>query len=171
LLRPKFPTLTVFRGTEADILPDGSIDYGDDFLAGFDFVIASVHSAFHLPRAEQTARLVRAVKNPRVTMLGHATGRLLLARAGFDVDLAAVLAAAGEAGCGVELNASPYRLDLDWRQGHAARAAGIFTSINPDAHDVAGLEDVSWGLLAARKAGFSAAEVLNAESRRTSPGS
>ncbi len=161
-LRPKFPTLTVFRGTEADILPDGSIDYGDDFLAGFDFVIASVHSAFHLPRAEQTARLVRAVANPRVTMLGHATGRLLLARAGFDVDLAAVLAAAGEAGCGVELNASPYRLDLDWRQGDAARAAGVFTSINPDAHDLSGLEDVSWGLLAARKAGFSAAEVLNA---------
>jgi len=161
-LRARFPALTIFRGTEADILPDGSIDYGDDFLRGFDFVIASVHSAFHLSRAEQTARLVRAVTNPRVTMLGHATGRLLLARAGFDVDLAAVLAAAGEAGCGVELNASPYRLDLDWREGGAARAAGVFTSINPDAHDVAGLEDVAWGLLAARKAGFSAAEVLNA---------
>lgn len=161
-LRARFPSLTVFRGTEADILADGSIDYGDDFLAGFDFVIASVHSAFHLPRAEQTVRLVRAVRNPRVTMLGHATGRLLLARAGFDVDLAAVLAAAGEAGCGVELNASPYRLDLDWRQGDAARSAGVFTSINPDAHGLDGLEDVAWGLLAARKAGFSAAEVLNA---------
>ena len=163
-LRPKFPSLTVFRGTEADILPDGSIDYGDDFLAGFDFVIASVHSAFRLPRAEQTARLVRAVRNPRVTMLGHPTGRLLLARAGFDVDMDAVLAAAGEAGCGVELNASPYRLDLDWRLGGAARAAGVFTSINPDAHDLDGLLDAAWGVRLARKAGFGAGDVLNARS-------
>jgi DNA polymerase (family 10) len=161
-LRSRFGMLTIFRGTEADILPDGSIDYGDDFLSGFDFVIASVHSAFHLPREAQTARLVRAVKNPRVTMLGHATGRLLLARGGFDVDVASVLAAAGEAGCGVELNASPYRLDLDWRWGGEARRQGVFTSINPDAHDLPGLEDVRWGLLAARKAGFTRDHVLNA---------
>jgi DNA polymerase (family X) len=160
-LRPRFPGMTIFRGTEADILPDGSIDYGDAFLGGFDFVIASVHSAFHLSREAQTARIVRAVRNPRVTMLGHATGRLLLARGSFDVDLGAVLAAAGEAGCGVELNASPYRLDLDWRWGDEARRNGVFTSINPDAHDLAGLEDVRWGVLAARKARFTAAEVLN----------
>lgn len=161
-LRPRFPSLVILRGTEADILPDGSVDYGDDFLAGFDFVIASVHSAFHLPRAEQTARLVRAARNPRVTMLGHATGRLLLAREGFDVDLAAVLAAAGESGCGVELNASPYRLDLDWRWGETARRHGVFTAVNPDAHDLEGLRDVRWGVLAARKARFGAADVLNA---------
>ena len=160
-LRPRFPKVTIFRGTEADILPDGSIDYGDAFLGGFDFVIASVHSAFHLSREAQTARIVRAVRNPRVTMLGHATGRLLLARGSFDVDLDAVLAAAGEAGCGVELNASPYRLDLDWRWGDEARRHGVFTSINPDAHDLPGLEDVRWGVLAARKAGFAAADVLN----------
>ena len=159
-LRPRFPSLTVLRGTEADILPDGSIDYGDDFLAGFDFVIASVHSAFRLPRADQTARILKAVRNPRVTMLGHATGRLLLAREGFDVDLAAILAAAGEAGTGVELNASPWRLDLDWRWGEEARRHGVFTSINPDAHDLAGLLDARWGVTAARKAGFLAAEVL-----------
>jgi len=161
-LQPKFPRLAILKGTEADILPDGSIDYGDDFLSAFDFVIASVHSAFHLSRAEQTARLVRAVRNPRVTMLGHATGRLLLAREGFDVDLSEVLAAAGETGCGVELNASPYRLDLDWRWGETARRHGVFTSINPDAHDLEGLLDVTWGLLAARKAGFGAPDVLNA---------
>jgi len=161
-LRPKFPSLRILRGTEADILADGEIDYGDDFLAGFDFVIASVHSAFHLSRAEQTARLVRAVRNPRVTMLGHATGRLLLAREGFDVDLAEVLAAAGGSGCGVELNASPWRLDLDWRWGETARRHGVFTSINPDAHDLEGLRDVRWGVLAARKARFGAADVLNA---------
>ncbi len=161
-LRPRFPSLTVFRGTEADILPDGSIDYGDDFLAGFDFVIASVHSAFHLPRAQQTERIVRAVRNPRVTLLGHATGRLLLSRGGFDVDMHAVLEAAGAAGCGVEINASPYRLDLDWRLGAAARAAGVFTSINPDAHDLPGLLDVRWGVGIARKAGFPPEAVLNA---------
>jgi DNA polymerase (family 10) len=161
-LRPEFPSLTILRGTEADILPDGSIDYGDDFLAGFDFVIASVHSAFRLSRSEQTARLVRAVQNPRVTMLGHATGRLLLAREGFDVDLDAVLLAAGEAGCGVELNASPWRLDLDWRLGAEARRHGVFTSINPDAHDLDGLLDVRWGVWVARKAGFTPADVLNA---------
>ena len=163
-LRPRFPSLTVFRGTEADILPDGSVDYGDDFLAGFDFVIASVHSAFHLARAEQTARVVRAVRNARVTLLGHATGRLLLSRDGFDVDMDAVLAAAGEAGCGVEINASPYRLDLDWRLGAAARAAGVFTSINPDAHDLPGLLDARWGVGIARKAGFAPEAVLNAAS-------
>lgn len=160
-LAPRFPSLRVFRGTEADILPDGSIDYGDDFLAGFDFVIASVHSSFHLPREEQTRRLVRAVTNPRVTMLGHATGRLLLARKGFDVDLEAVLDAAGEAGCGVEINASPYRLDLDWRLGEAARRAGVFTSINPDAHDLDGLDDVRFGVGIARKAGYGPSGVLN----------
>ncbi|MFI5181098.1 MAG: PHP domain-containing protein [Thermoanaerobaculia bacterium] len=161
-LQPKFPSLSILRGTEADILPDGSVDYGDDFLAGFDFVIASVHSAFHLSRAEQTARLVRAVRNPRVTMLGHATGRLLLARKGFDVDLATVLAAAGDAGCGAELNASPWRLDLDWRFAQEARRHGVFTSINPDAHDLDGLLDVRWGVAVARKGGFRPADVLNA---------
>ncbi len=161
-LRPKFPALTILRGTEADILPDGSVDYGNDFLAGFDFVIASVHSAFRLSRADQTARLVRAVRNPRVTMLGHPTGRLLLAREGYDVDLDTVLLAAGEAGCGVELNASPWRLDLDWRLGAEARRHGVFTSINPDAHDLDSLLDVRWGVSVARKAGFAAADVLNA---------
>jgi DNA polymerase (family 10) len=163
-LRPRFPSLTIFRGTEADILPDGSIDYGDDLLHGFDFVIASVHSAFHLPRAEQTARLVKAVTNPRVTMLGHATGRLLLARRGIDVDVEAVLAAAGRAGTGVEINASPSRLDLDWRFGELARAAGVFTSVNPDAHALSELTDVRFGIAIARKAGYSRDLVLNAGS-------
>ena len=160
-LRGSFPSLTVFRGTEADILPDGSVDYGDDFLAGFDFVVASIHSAFHLTRAEQTARLVRAVRNRRVTMLGHPTARILLGRGGIDVDVPAVLAAAGEAGCGVEVNSCPWRLDLDWRMGEAARAAGVFTSLNPDAHDLAGLSDAAWGVGIARKGGFSPPEVLN----------
>lgn len=161
-LRPKFPGLTLLRGTEADILPDGTLDYGDDFLARFDFVIASIHSAFHLSEREQTARILRAVRNPRVTLLGHATGRLLLARSGFQADLDAVLSAAGESGCGVEINASPFRLDLDWRWGEKARAAGVFTSINPDAHDLPALENVRFGAGIARKAGFAPDQVLNA---------
>ncbi len=163
-LRPRFPSLTIFRGTEADILGDGRIDYGDDFLARFDFVIASVHSSLRLPREDQTRRLIAAVKNPRVTLLGHATGRLLLAREGIDVDMDAVLVAAGEAGCGVEINASPYRLELDWRFGKAARDAGVFTSINPDAHDLEALSQVGNGVAIARKAGFSRQAVLNAGS-------
>jgi DNA polymerase (family 10) len=163
-LRPRFPSLTIFRGTEADILADGSIDYGDDVLARFDFVIASVHSSFHLPVKEQTERLVSAVRNPRVTMLGHVTGRRLLARSGLSADLPAVLAAAAESGCLVETNGSPHRLELDWRLGDAARAAGVVTSINPDAHDLAALEHVRWGVGVARKAGFSKQDVLNTRS-------
>jgi DNA polymerase (family 10) len=160
-LRPRFPTLTIFRGTEADILVDGSIDYPDEVLAKFDFVIASVHSAFHLPPDEQTERLKRAVSNPRVTMLGHVTGRRLLARSGLNADLPAVLAAAAASGCLVETNGSPHRLELDWRLGEAARAAGVVTSINPDAHDLPALEHVRWGVAVARKAGFQKDDVLN----------
>lgn len=161
-LLPKFPSLTVFRGTEADILPDGSIDYGDEFLARFDFVIASLHSSFRLPPAQQTARLIKAVRNPRVTMLGHPTGRILLARDGVDADWEAVYDAATESGCGAEINASPYRLDLDWKTGRDVRRKGIFTSINPDAHELAGLSEVHFGVNIARRAGFASHQVLNA---------
>ncbi len=103
----------LFKGTECDILPDGSLDYPDEVLAGFDYVVASVHSSFNLPRDEMTRRLIKAVSNPRVTMLGHPTGRLLLARDGYAVDLDAVIDAAAAAGTMIEINASPHRLDLD----------------------------------------------------------
>src|SRR6516165_8769629 len=102
----------LFKGTECDILPDGSLDYPDELLEGFDYVVASVHSHFHLPRDEMTQRLVRAASHPRVTMLGHPTGRLLLARDGYDLDLDAVIAAAAAAGTMIEINANPHRLDL-----------------------------------------------------------
>ena len=161
-LRAEFPSLTVFRGTEADILTDGSIDYGDEFLSRFDFVIASVHSSLQLDSARQTERLIRAVRNPRVTLLGHATSRLLLERNGFEVDMPAVLAAAGEAGCGVESNGAPRRMELDWRLGAVARRHGVFTSANPDAHDLPALSHVRWAATVARKAGFRRADVLNA---------
>jgi DNA polymerase (family 10) len=160
-LRESFPSLTIFRGTEADILADGSIDYPDDVLARFDFVIASVHSAFHLPEKLQTERLIAAVSNPRVTMLGHVTGRRLLQRSGLTADLSAVLAAAAVSGCLVETNGSPHRLELDWRLGEEARRAGVKTSVNPDAHDLPALEHVRWGVAVARKAGFRKEDVLN----------
>src|SRR6516165_8694632 len=103
----------LFKGTECDILPDGSLDYPDELLEGFDYVVASIHSNFGLSREAMTRRLVRAASSPRVTMLGHPTGRLLLARDGYDVDLDAVIDAAAKSGTLIEINASPHRLDLD----------------------------------------------------------
>lgn len=153
----------LFKGIESDILVDGQLDYPDDLLLGFDFVVASVHSRFRLPREEMTARIVRAVRHPCTTFLGHPTGRLLLAREGYEVDLDEVLDAAEEAGVIVELNANPHRLDLDWRILRSRLPRGTRTAIHPDAHSPQGLEDVLWGVHAARKAGARAADVLNCE--------
>jgi DNA polymerase (family 10) len=150
-LRPAFPGFRIFHGTEADILADGSIDFGDDFLDGFDLVVASVHSRFGLPRDEQTQRLIRAVENPRVSVLGHPTGRLLLTRKGVDADMEAVLTAAARAGCAVEINGSPHRLDLDWRLCRQALAAGVVFSIGPDAHSVKELGNADYAVGIARK--------------------
>ncbi|MBZ0101535.1 MAG: DNA polymerase/3'-5' exonuclease PolX [Thermoanaerobaculia bacterium] len=153
----------LFKGIESDILVDGALDYPDELLLDFDFVVASVHSRFRLPREEMTARIVRAVRHPCTTFLGHPTGRLLLAREGYEVDLDAVLDAADEAGVIVELNANPHRLDLDWRVLRARLPRNMRTSIHPDAHSLQGLEDVLWGVHAARKAGARAVDVLNCE--------
>jgi DNA polymerase (family X) len=161
-LRGKFPDLRIFHGTEADILADGSIDYGDEFLEHFDLVVASVHSRFGLSAAEQTSRLIRAVENPRVAILGHPTGRLLLSREGLTADMDRVLDAAARAGCAMEINASPHRLDLDWRLARRAVERGILLSIDPDAHSIAGLADTAYGIGIARKAWASPAAVLNA---------
>lgn len=153
----------LFKGTECDILADGALDFEDELLLGFDFVVASVHSRFGLPRAEMTARLVRAVSHPCVTFLGHPTGRLLLAREGYDFDYDAVLDAAEAGGVIVELNANPHRLDIDWRTLRGWLARGCRTSIHPDAHSVAGLRDVDWGVAIARKAGTETRQVLNCD--------
>lgn len=163
-IRPRFPQLTIFHGTEADILADGSIDFGDEFLAGFDVVVASVHSRFGLSREDQTARLIRAVRNPRVTVLGHPTGRLLLSRDPIAVDIEAVLDAAAGAGCAVEINCSPDRLDLDWRFCRGAVARGIPMAIDPDAHSVAEIGLVPYGIGIARKGWVTGAATLNARS-------
>jgi DNA polymerase (family 10) len=151
----------LFKGTECDILADGTLDYPDDVLEGFDYVVASVHSSFGLPRAEMTRRIVRAVSNPRVTMLGHPTGRLLLAREGYAVDLDAVIDAAAAAGTMIEINANPHRLDLDWVHCRRAQAQGVKIVINPDAHATGGLEDLDYGIGVARRAGLTRADLFN----------
>lgn len=151
----------LFKGTECDILADGALDFDDDLLLGFDYVVASVHSRFSLSREAMTARWVRAASHPCVTFLGHPTGRLLLVREPYEVDLDAVLDAAREHGSIPELNANPHRLDLDWRQLRPWLAAGGTTSIHPDAHSPRGLTDVQYGIGIARKALALPGQVFN----------
>jgi len=151
----------IFTGIESDILPDGSLDYSDEVLASFDFVVASVHSRFKLDRATQTERIIRAVANPYTTILGHMTGRQLLRRPGYDIDIEKVLAACAQHGVAVEINANPWRLDLDWRWHRQALDLGCMMSINPDAHSTDEIELTHWGVEMARKGGVPKARVLN----------
>jgi DNA polymerase (family 10) len=155
--------IEVLAGSEVDILADGSLDYPDDVLAELDCVVASVHGQFRLSRAAQTARLLRALANPWLDILGHPTGRILLSRDGIDVDLEAVLDAAAEHGAALEVNGDPHRLDLDWRWHQAATARGIRLSIDPDAHGPRTIEPLlATGIEAARKGWVTAAQALNA---------
>jgi DNA polymerase (family 10) len=149
----------LLRGLEADILPDGTLDLPQ--RVPLDFVVASVHSSFRQGLEAQTARLVRALSRGRGTILGHPTGRLLLAREGYQVDLEEVLQTAAGSGAAVEINAHPFRLDLDWRWVRRAVALGVQITIGPDAHDPAGLADVRWGVGIARKGWATAKDVLN----------
>src|SRR5581483_7927149 len=137
--------IRIFKGIEADILPDGSLDYDDRILALFDFVIASVHSNFNMSGREMTDRIVRAMSHPATTFLGHPTGRILLSREGYPVHIPEVIDAARRYGVAIELNASPYRLDLDWRYCKMAKEAGVQLSIHPDAHGIKGLADTRLG--------------------------
>lgn len=155
------PGFTLFAGIECDILPDGSLDYPDEVLAEFDFVIASVHSAFRQSEADMTRRIVRAMENRYVGILAHPTGRILLARDGYAVDLATVIAAAAATGTVLEINASPYRLDLDWRWCRRAREAGVLLAVNPDAHAPEELDYVIYGTAMARKGWLTAADIVN----------
>ena len=156
-----FPDIRIFKGIEADILADGAMDYPNEILATFDFVIASVHSRFNLSEEDQTNRICRALANPYVTMLGHATGRLLLSRDAYRVDMKKVLDAAAAHKKIVEINANPHRLDLDWRLCGYAKEKGVTFSINPDAHSTDGLKDVPFGVNVARKGGVTAGDVVN----------
>jgi DNA polymerase (family 10) len=152
----------LFKGVESDILTDGRLDYDDDVLASFDYVVGSVHSAFNLGERAMTERLVRAVSNPRLTILGHATGRLLLRRNGYEVDVRAVIDAAAEHGVAVEINADPARLDVDWKNARYAAERGVLVPINPDAHSTLSLDHVQWGVRVARKGWLGPRSVLNA---------
>ena len=151
----------IFKGIESDILLDGSLDYSDDILERFDFVVASVHSRFKLDRASQTDRIIRAVKNPHTTILGHMTGRQLLRRPGYDIDVEGILAVCAERGVVVEINANPWRLDLDWRWHSRALELGCMFSINPDAHSTSEVDLTRWGVIIARKGGVPKNRVLN----------
>ena len=151
-------------GAEVDILEDGTLDYPDDVLAELDYVVASVHSHFTLESAKQTERLVRAASHPLVTVLGHPTGRLLLRRGSYALDLDAVMAACAAQGTVVEINANAARLDVDWRVALRWRDRVKF-AINTDAHVLGGLQDARYGVLVARKAGLTPAHVVNTLSR------
>jgi DNA polymerase (family X) len=151
----------VLKGIESDILADGTLDYPDDVLAGFDFVIGSIHSRFNLSRDEMTDRVCAAMSSRYLTILGHPTGRLLLSREPYQLDLDQVFATAGAHGVAIEINADPHRLDLDWRVLADARARGVLISIGADAHNLAGLANVPFGVGIARKGGLGPDAVLN----------
>jgi len=151
----------IFKGIESDILPDGSLDYDEKILEGFDFVIASIHSNFNLKKDDQMKRILKAIENPYTNMLGHPTGRLLLSRDGYDVDMRTIIDAAAEYNVIIELNASPYRLDIDWRHLRYAKEKGVLISINPDAHSAGGLIEVLYGIGIARKGWQEKKDILN----------
>jgi DNA polymerase (family 10) len=153
--------IRIIKGLEADILSDGSLDIPPGCEGGLEYVVASIHSAFRLPRERQTERIVSAVSHPACSVLGHPTGRLLLTRPGYAVDLERVLQACLDHGVAVEINASPYRLDLDWRWCRRALEVGLKLVVNTDAHSIEGLDDIRWGLAVARKAGATAADLVN----------
>ena len=154
--------IRVLKGVEADILQDGRIDFDDAVLARLDFVIASVHSRFNMGEREMTARMLAAMDNPYLTIIGHPTGRLLLSRDPYGLDLDAVIEKAVATGVALEINADPHRLDLDWRMARRARAHGAAISIGADAHNVAGIANVEYGVGIARKGWLGPEDVLNA---------
>lgn len=154
-------SIKIFHGVESDILADGALDYDEDILNSFDFIVGSVHSRFKMDEGEMTKRLVKALKNPHLTMWGHPTGRLVLGRKGYAVDWEACLKAAASNGVAIEINANPHRLDVDWRLGPALEKAGVRVCINPDAHAVEGLSDTVYGEYVAEKAMLSRDCILN----------
>ncbi|HEY8183881.1 MAG TPA: DNA polymerase/3'-5' exonuclease PolX [Thermoanaerobaculia bacterium] len=156
--------MRVFRGTEADILGDGGIDYDDATLAAFDFVVASIHSRFGMEKDEMTERILRALDHPSVTFLGHLTGRKLLTRPGYTMDFDRVFEKAGQRGVMIEINGNPNRLDIDWRLVGRALDRGVRFSIHPDAHSINEYNALVTGVWVARKAGLSPKEIFNTKS-------
>ncbi len=162
-LNEKMAPFRIFKGIESDILGDGSLDYTPDVLASFDFIVASVHSNLNMDEQKATDRLLRAIENPYTTILGHPTGRLLLRREGYPIDHKAVIDACAVHNVIIEINANPWRLDLDWRWVHYALAQGVMLSINPDAHHTNGYADMKYGVLVGRKGGLTKEMTFNAK--------
>ncbi|HEY4638986.1 MAG TPA: DNA polymerase/3'-5' exonuclease PolX [Candidatus Udaeobacter sp.] len=160
-LNKAFEGFRLFAGVECDILRDGSLDFSDEVLSQLDYVVASVHSAFNLSESEMTQRVIRALENPFVTMLAHPTGRLLLKRDPYRIDIPAVLDAAARTGTWIEVNAAPKRLDLDWRWWPLAKQKGVKCVINPDAHRTERLQDLWFGIGIARKGWLTREDVVN----------
>ena len=161
VLNKEMAPFRIFKGIESDILNDGSLDYEEDILKKFDFIIASVHSNLKMVKEKATNRLITAIENPYTTILGHPTSRLLLSREGYPIDHMKVIDACAENNVVIELNANPYRLDLDWTWIPYALEKGVMISINPDAHSIGGIKDIHFGVLAARKGGLTADQCLN----------
>jgi DNA polymerase (family 10) len=162
VLNAELAPFRIYKSIESDILADGSLDYPDEILAGFDLVIASVHSGLNMDEDKATERLLTAIRNPYTTILGHPTGRLLLSRAGYPIDHRRIIDACAEHKVVIELNANPYRLDMDWTWIPYAIEKGVPISINPDAHSTGGMDDIRYGVVAARKGGLTAQGCWNA---------
>lgn len=160
-LNQRYPDIKILKGIESDILPDGSLDYDESILKKFDFVIGSVHSHMSMNKEEMTNRIIKAIQNPHLTILGHPTGRLLLERPSYEVDIDVVLDACIKHNKIVEINANPHRLDLDWRVLRAYRNKGLQFIIGVDAHFIEGLEDMRYGVFVARKGWLSSDKLLN----------
>jgi DNA polymerase (family 10) len=163
-LNESFEDFALLPGSEVDILKDGSLDFDDDLLAKLDYCVASVHNVFNLPEKEMTDRLIRAMENEHVTMLGHVTGRLLLKRDPYAVNMEKIIDCAAETRTVIELNCNPWRLDMDWRWWHRARDKNVLTSINPDAHATEQLQFLAYGARLARKGWLRREDVLNCQS-------
>lgn len=152
----------ILKGIESDILGDGSLDYSDDILKSFDYIVASIHQNLKMTEEKAMSRLLKAIENPYTTILGHPTGRLLLSRAGYPVDHRKMIDACAANGVVIEINASPYRLDLDWRWIQYALEKNVMLSINPDAHEKEGYFDMHYGVANARKGGLTTNMTFNA---------
>ncbi|MFY0593967.1 DNA polymerase/3'-5' exonuclease PolX [Roseivirga sp.] len=161
-LNEKLAPFKILKGIESDILYDGQLDYEDDVLASFDFIVASVHSVLKMNKQKATQRLLTAIENPYTTILGHPTGRLLLRREGYPIDHKAVIDHCAKHNVVIEINANPWRLDLDWRWANYALEQGVMLSINPDAHQMSGYHHMKYGLLVGRKGGLTAEMTYNA---------
>lgn len=163
-LNQKLAPFKIFKGIESDILGDGSLDYDEDILKTFDFIVASIHSNLGMDEQKATTRLITAIENPYTTMLGHPTGRLLLRREGYPINHRAVIDACAANNVVIEINSNPWRLDLDWRWVSYALEKGVMLSINPDAHHTSGYDDMKYGVLVGRKGGLTKEMTFNAKS-------